>query len=149
MGLLDGAHAIALRNARELWETGRRSEAIATLEAVAPGLSPGMFATDAHVLATLAIFVMEDGDPKRGLKLLEGVPIDLHPRTEVQAFCLAARCRCRAAAGDLSGAQNDRAALYKAQPGHSAVPHADDAIHKAKRSLLERATISRPERNFG
>lgn len=149
MGLLDGAHAIALRKAQGMWEAGRRDEAIATLEAVRPGLSPDMFATDAHVLAMLATFVMEEGDPKRGLKLLESVPIEQRPRTDVQAFCLAARCRCKAAAGDLSGAQSDRAALYRAHPGHASVLHADDAIRSAKRSLLERATISRSERSFG
>jgi hypothetical protein len=148
MGLADGGHAIALRRAQLMWDADRCDEAIATLEAVRPGLMPEMFSTDAHILATLATFVMEGGDPKRALDLLQGVPIDERPKTDVQAYCLGARCRCRAATGDLSGAQSDRLALFKAKPTHEALLHADDAIRNAKRSLLERATISRPQRTI-
>jgi hypothetical protein len=144
MGLIDGEHARALRTAQDLWDRGRNAEAIAVLEAVQPDLSPRIFATDTLILATLAKYVGDSGDPKRGLRILETLPFDEHPRTDVQAICLGTRSCCRAAAGDLSGAQSDRAALHRAQPEHPALQPADDAIREAKRSLLSRATISRP-----
>jgi hypothetical protein len=144
MGLLDGAHARALREAQNLWDRSRHAEAIGVLEAVQSDLWPRMFATDALIVATLAKYVSDNGDPARGLKILEAAPFDQHPRTDVQAICLGTRACCRAAAGDLSGAQSDRAALHRAQPGHVALLPADDAIREAKRSLLSRAMITRP-----
>lgn len=144
MGLLDGTHARALREAQNLWDRGRQAEAIGLLDAVVPDLWPRMFATDALILATLAGYVSECGDPKRGLKLLEAVGLDERPRTDIQAICLGARCCCRAAAGDVSGAQNDRSLLFKAQPSHPALLPADEAIRLARRALMARAVVSLP-----
>jgi hypothetical protein len=144
MGFLDGSHAQALREAQNLWDRGRNAEAIGVLEAIQPDLWPRIFPSDALIVATLARYVCESGDPARGLKILETAPFDERPRTDVQAICLGTRSCCRAAAGDISGAQSDRAALHRAQPGHPALVQADTAIGAAKRSLLSRATITRP-----
>jgi hypothetical protein len=144
MGMLDGSHARALREAQNLWDRGRQAEAIGALEAVQADLWPRLFTTDALIIATLARYVCEAGDPKRGMKILESAPFDDRPRTDVQAICLGVRACCRASAGDLMGAQSDRAALHRAQPGHPALGQADSAITAAKRSLLSRAMISRP-----
>ena len=144
MGLLDGGHARALRGAQNMWDRGRRSEAIGILEAEVPGLMPRLFSTDALIVATLATYLMECGDPRRGLKLLQTVPMGERPRTDIQAICLSARCCCRAAAGDLTGAHDDRAAIFRALPQHPSLLQADDAIREARRSLLARTTISRP-----
>jgi hypothetical protein len=144
MGLLDGGHARALRAAQNLWDRGRRAEAIATLDDEVPGLMPRLFSTDALIVATLATYLMQTGDPRRGLKLLEAVPLGERPRTDIQAICLAARCCCRAAAGNLTGAHDDRAAIVRAMPQHPSLVQADDAIREARRSLLARTTISRP-----
>src|ERR1700686_140490 len=114
MGLLDGGHARALRAAQNLWDRDRRAEAIATLDGEVPGLMPRLFSTDALIVATLATYLMQTGDPRRGLKLLEAVPLGERPRTDVQAICLSARCCCRAAAGNLAGAHDDRAAIFRA-----------------------------------
>jgi hypothetical protein len=144
MGLLDGAHARALREAQNLWDRGRHAEAIGLLEGIQSDLWPRMFTTDALIVATLARYVSDSGDPRRALQILTAAPFDQNPRTDVQAICLGTRACCRAAAGDLSGAQSDRAALHRAQPGHAALSPADDAIREAKRSLLSRAVITRP-----
>ena len=144
MAFLDGSHARALREAQNLWDRGRNAEAIGVLEAVQSDLWPRIFASDALIIATLAKYVCESGDPGRGLKILEAAPFDERPRTDVQAICLGTRSCCRAAAGDLTGAQSDRAALHRAQPGHPALVPADSAIGAAKRSLLSRAMITRP-----
>lgn len=144
MGLLDGGHARALRAAQNLWDRERRDEAIATLEEEVPGLMPRLFSTDALILATLATYLMQTGNPKRGLKLLEAVPLGERPRTDIQAICLSARCCCRAAAGNLTGAHDDRAAIFRAMPEHPALVQADDAIREGRRALLARTTVSRP-----
>ena len=143
MGLLDGGHARALRAAQNLWDRGRRPEAMATLEDEVPGLLPRLFSTDALILATLATYCAECGDPKRGLRLLEAVPLGERPRTDVQTICMSARCCCRAASGDLTGAHDDRAAIFRATPQHPALLQADDAIREARRALLARTTITR------
>lgn len=144
MGLIDGSHSRALREAQNLWDRGRQAEAVGVLEAVQSDLWPRLFATDALIIATLAKYVCDSGDPRRAMKILESAPFDERPRTDVQAICLGTRACCRAAAGDLSGAQSDRTALHRAQPGHPALMAADSAIGAAKRALLSRAMISRP-----
>jgi hypothetical protein len=76
--------------------------------------------------------------------LLEAVPLNDHPRTDAQIICLGARCCCRAAAGDLTGAHDDRAAIFRVQPGHAALAAADRAIREARRAMLSRAAMSAP-----
>jgi hypothetical protein len=144
MGLLDGGNARSLRDAQELWDRGQKAEAIDVLQKVVPDLMPRLFATDALIIARLASYVMESGDPHRGLQLLETLPLAERPRSEIQATCLGVRCRCRAATGDLAGAHDDRAAIFRAHPSHPALLQADEAIREARRSLLARATITRP-----
>jgi hypothetical protein len=144
MGIIDGSHARALREAQDLWDRGRQAEAIGVLEAVRSDLNPRIFASDALIIAGLAKYVSDSGDPARGLKILETAPFDEHPSTDAQATCLGTRSCCRAAVGDLNGAQSDRAALHRAQPGHPALLLADAAIDAAKRSLLSRAMLIRP-----
>lgn len=142
MGLLDGAHARALRSAQNLWERGRRSEAIAILEGVRPGLWPRVFSTDALILATLATYVTECGDPARGLDLLKAVPLIDRPRTDAQVICLGARCSARAAAGDVVGAREDRDAIFEAAPNHAALGLADAALQSARREFLMRGSVT-------
>jgi len=146
MSMLDGSHARALREAQNLWDRDKRSEAIAVLEAVVPELWPRLFATDALVLGQLAMYMSDCGDPRGGLKVLEALSLPDNPRTDTQIICLSARCRCKAAAGNLAGARDDRTAIFRADPSHPALAAADDAIQAARRSVLSRATITRPVR---
>ena len=143
MGLLDGAHARALRSAQNLWDRGRTAEAIGMLESTRRHLWPRVFATDALILATLATYVTECGDPMRGQELLQAVPLNDRPRTDAQLICLGARCSARAAAGNLAGARADRDAIFEADSTHAALAVADAALREGRRSILVRAAGGR------
>ncbi len=58
-------HRATLRDAQDLWDAERYEEAVSLLRAVRPGLRPRSRATDALIVATLAVYVSDLGDPKR------------------------------------------------------------------------------------
>jgi hypothetical protein len=146
-GLKRRHHASTLRHAQDLWDLGCREEAVAGLELLVPKLQPRTVATDAAIIATLATYYAELGDPRRGLALLGQVPLDDARLTEIQLLCLGARCTCRAAAGDAVGARSDRERICSCDPKHPAlavadIVHADDyadSVHHGDRPT-ERST---------
>lgn len=128
MGLFGGGHARVLRTAQDLWDAGRTAEAVARLEAVLRSLRPESVATDALIVATLATYVTELGDPQRGLALFAHIPLDGTRLTDVHLICLGARCSCLVAAGELAAARRDRERIYAANPRHPALVLADAAL---------------------
>lgn len=122
------SHAATLKSPQELWDAGRRQEAIHLLEADVGRLRPEWVATDAFIVATLATYLSDEGDPQRGLEFLRLVPLDGVRLTDVHLICLGARCACRAAAGDLRGAQRDRDTIRAANPSHPSLLLADAAL---------------------
>lgn len=130
MGLFRRSHASTLRAAQDLWDDGRLQESVARLEAVLPRLRPRSMATDALIVATLATYISELGDPRRGLELLARLPLDGVKLTDVHLICLGARCCCRVAAGDLAGARRDRATIHAADPRHPALVLADSGLSR-------------------
>lgn len=146
MSVLDGSHARALREAQNLWDRDRRSDAVSALQAVVPELWPRLFSTDALIIGQLAVYQAECGDPRAGLKSLEALSLPDVPRTDTHMICMSARCRCKAAAGNLAGARDDRTAIFRANPTHPALAAADEAIQSARRSVLSRTMLARPAR---
>jgi hypothetical protein len=123
-----GRHARLLRRAQDAWDAGCYGGAVGLLEPLLPELHPSCSATDALVVATLATYWSDLGDPRRGLKLLERLPLDAPPATDVHMIGLASRACCRAAAGDLEGAARDRDVLRARDPGHPALVLANAAL---------------------
>ena len=140
-GLRRKHHAQVLRHAQDLWDLGCKDEAVTQLETMLGSLHPKTVATDAIIVATLAMYCSEMGDPHRGVSLMSKVPLDGTRRTEVHLICLGARCSCRAAAGDLAGAARDRATIVACDPMHPALALADVAAadeNKAETSATPR-----------
>lgn len=128
MGLFGRNNARVLAQAQDLWDVGRQEEAVAELEAVLPRARPKSSATDAFIVASLATYVTDMGDPDRGLALFSHIPLDGVRLTDAHLICLGARSACRAAAGDLEGARGDRATIAAADSGHPALIMADLAL---------------------
>lgn len=131
MGLFGPSHRAVLRSAQDLWDEDRQEEAVALLEGVLPSLRPKTVATDALIVASLAVYSSDLGKPQKGLALLSQIPLDGARRlTDVHLICLASRCSCRAAAGDLEGAQRDRDVIRAKDPHHPALLLADSALNQ-------------------
>ncbi len=130
MGLFGQSHRATLAKAQDLWDADRQEEAVALLEGVVPKLRPERGSTDALIIATLAVYSSDLGDPQRGLALLSRVPMDGGWLTDTHLICLASRSACRAAAGDLEGAQRDRDTIRDKNPNHPSLLVADSALSK-------------------
>ncbi len=128
MRLFGSSHRKTLSKAQDLWDDDRQQEAVALLESVLPRLRPKSVATDALIVATLAVYTSDLGDPQKGLTLLAQVPLDKVWLTDAHLICLASRCSCRAAAGDLSGARQDRDTIRAKNPHHPSLVLADSAL---------------------
>lgn len=128
MGLSRRRRGRVLRSAQDLWDAGREAEAVAQLETTVGSLRPGFIATDALIVATLATYVSELGNPQRGLALLAQVPLEGRRLTDVHLICLAARCCCLVATGDIGSAQRDRERIRIANSRHPALALADAAL---------------------
>ena len=126
--MFGGSHKQVLKRAQDAWDAGRHAESVSMLEDTLPGLHPAYSATDALIVATLATYVCDLGDPVRGLVLLHRVPLDGVRLTDVHLIALSARACCRAASGDIAGAIRDRETIQEAKPGHPSLALADAAI---------------------
>ena len=135
MGLFGPNHARVLSRAQGLWDVDRQVEAVAELESVLPHTRPKSSVTDAFIVTTLATYVTDLGNPRRGLTLFSRIPLDNVRLTDARLICLGARSACCSAVGDLDGARLDRATIAAASPGHSALIMADLAlaIHAERR----------------
>ena len=131
-GLQRRHHAEALRHAQDLWDLGCRDDAMAELDLLLPHLHPKSVTVDAEIVTTLATYCSETGDPGRGLLLLSAVPLEGARLTDSHLDCLAARCECRAAIGDIEGARHDRATIARCDPRYPALVLADAAIDAAE-----------------
>jgi hypothetical protein len=128
VGLFGRSHKAILGNAQDLWDAEQQLEAVGLLESVLPQLRPRTIATDALIVATLAVYSSDLGDPQKGLALMSQIPLDGTRLTDVHLICLASRCSCRAAAGDLEGARRDRDAIRAQNPHHPSLLLADAAL---------------------
>lgn len=117
-----------LRQAQQLWDADHHGEAVALLEGELPYLHPKSSATDALIVATLAVYWSDLGNPHRGLGLLDELPLDASEMNDVLLLCLASRSSCRAAAGDLAGAQTDRDTIARTDPNHLSLVVAEMAL---------------------
>jgi hypothetical protein len=73
------------------------------------------------------------GDPQRGLALMSQVPLDgVRWLTDAHLICLASRCSCRAAVGDIEGARRDRDTIHAKNPEHLSLLLADAALSKQR-----------------
>jgi hypothetical protein len=124
------SHKRILRRAQDAWDAGHYAESVDLLEGTLPGLHPAYSATDALIIATLATYLYDLGQPARGLMLLHQVPLNGVRLTDVHLIALSARACCRAASGDISGAISDRDRIRAAKPGHLSLVLADSAIEK-------------------
>jgi hypothetical protein len=131
MGLSRNQRARLLGSAQDLRDAGRTAEAVALLETTVASLRPNSVATDALIVATLATYLSEIGNPQRGLDLLAQVSLDGGWLSDVHLVCLGARCCCLAAMGDLVGAQRDRERIRAANPAHPALALVDAALGRS------------------
>ena len=127
MGLFGPSHDAA----QDLWDEDRQEEAVALLEGVLPSLRPKTNVTDVLIIASLAVYASDRGEPQRGLVLLSQVPLDGVRLTDAHLICLAARCSCRAAAGDPEGARRDRDTIFAKDHHHLSLLLADSALQRA------------------
>ncbi len=131
MGFVGPGHDAVLREAQDLWDQDDQEEAVALLEGVLPSLRPKTNATDAVIIASLPVYTSDLGDPQRVLVLLSQVPVDGVRLTDAHLICLAARCSCRVAAGDLEGARCDRDTIHAKDPRNLSLLLADSALRQA------------------
>jgi len=130
VGLFGPSHSAILRSAQTCGMTTARKRRSPSGRRLAQ-FAPKTVATDALIIASLAVYSSDLGDPLRGLALLTQVPLDdVRRLTGVHLICLASRCSCRAAAGDLEGARRDRDVIRAKDPHHPALLLADSALNQ-------------------
>ena len=133
MGLFAPSHGTALHRAQDLWETEQREQAVSLLRRALPTLHPKTNATDALIIATLAVYLSDLGRPREGLALIDRVPLDGVRLTQTHLIVLGARSSCKAAFGDLAGARRDRDTIFSMDPRHPALALTDASLERFTR----------------